>query len=337
MAVIAQNITDRYAAYNGDCVEVVPGLKPDTIHISIYSPPFSELYNYSSSERDMSNCRDYEQFLEHYGFIVKEIARVTMPGRISCVHCMDLPKPGNAQRDFPGDIIRLHEKHGFLYHSRHAIWKEPLRVAIRTRALGLMHRQIVKDSTLCRSAGADFLLVFRKSGTNKTPVAHPVGLSNYAGENKPPFDLITKYANWTNPKTNKLSHWIWQRYASSVWMDIRGGRVLPYKPAREKQEEKHVCPLQLDVIERCLVLYSNPNETVLTPFMGVGSEVYAALKYGRRAIGVELKPSYYRQALRNIEYAMSGHDDSDGALLKFSHEPSSEDDGEGEIEQHVVN
>lgn len=306
MAVIQQEVTDQYAAYNGDCCEVVPTIKDESVHITIYSPPFAELYNYSSSDRDMSNCRNYTEFLEHYEFIVKEIYRITRPGRLSCVHCMDLKGAGNnSWRDFPGDIIRLHEKMGFYYHSRHTIWKEPLRVAIRTRALGLMHRQIVKDSTQCKAAGADYIIVFRKPGQNSEVVGHPRGLTTYAGANQPSHELFAKFANWKDPKTNKLSHYIWQRYASSVWMDIRGGRVLPYKPARETEEEKHVCPLQLDVIERCLTLYSNPGDVMLTPFMGVGSEICGALQYGRKAIGVELKETYYRQAIKNIHHVLT--------------------------------
>jgi hypothetical protein len=249
----------------------------------------------------MSNCKDFDEFMTHYDFLVKEIYRTAKPGRLSCVHCMDLKGKGqNSWRDFPGEIIRLHEKHGFYYHSKHTIWKEPLRVAIRTRALGLMHRQLVKDSTQCKAAGADYLLVFRKPGQNDKPVTHNMGLLSYAGENQPPYELVQKYTKWDDAKTNKLSHYIWQRYASSVWMDIRNSRVLEYKPAKEKDEEKHVCPLQLDIIERCLTLYSNHGDTLLTPFMGVGSEVCGALQYGRKAIGVELKESYYNQALRNI-------------------------------------
>ena len=302
MAVKDQELTQDYAIYNGDSCEVLPSIKADSIHLSIYSPPFAELYNYSSSDRDLSNCRDYDEFLTHYEFIVKEISRITMPGRCSVVHCMDL-KMGCFRRDFPGDIIRLHEKHGLHFHSRNTVWKEPLRVAIRTRSKHLMHRQIVKDSVECGSAGADYILTFRKSGDNPIPISHPGGLTSYAGGLEVPLDLTAKYKNWDDPKTNKLSHWIWQHYASSVWMDIRTGRVMPYKAARESEEEKHVCPLQLDVIERCLVLYSNPGETVLTPFMGVGSEVYCAVRLGRKGIGVELKPSYYRQAQRNVSNA----------------------------------
>jgi len=305
MGVITQQITKDYAVYNADCLEVIPKLKDNFIHISVYSPPFADLYNYSSDDADMSNCSSYGQFLEHYDFLVRQIYRVTMPGRITAVHCMDVKKTGekSVYLDFPGDIIRLHQKYGFTYQSRFCIWKEPFRVALRTRALGLTHRQLVKDSTICTNAGPDYLLIFRKPGENKLPVSHPVGLGDYCGERDMPEELL-KYKNgWEDPRTNKLSQWIWRQYASSHWDDIRIGHVLPYKEARDADEEKHVCPLQLDVIERALVLFSNPGDIVFTPFGGVGSEIYNALKLGRRAIGVELKPSYYRQLLKNIELA----------------------------------
>lgn len=299
MAVTKQKITERYAIYHGDSCEVLPDLPKESVHLSIYSPPFADLYNYSSSDRDLSNCSTYDKFLEHYGFIVKEIERLLVPGRLTCVHCMDL-KNGPGLRDFPGDIIRLHEKMGFVYHCRHVIWKEPLRVAIRTRSQGLMHKQIVKDSSLCRVALPDYVLTFRKAGKNPLPIKHPLGITKYVGARQVPPRLLRKYSGWTNPKTNKLSHWIWQKYASAFWDDIRVDGVLEYKKARDKDDEKHVCPLQLDVIERCLELWSNKGDTVLTPFLGVGSEVYAAVKNGRKGIGVELKESYFRQAVRNI-------------------------------------
>lgn len=328
MAVTEQKITERFALYNGDCCEVVPDLKTASVDFTIYSPPFADLYNYSSSDRDMSNCKDYTQFLEHYRFLVNQIARVTKPGRLSCVHCMDLKKNSNGgRRDFPGDIIRIHEDAGFDFASRRTIWKEPLRVAIRTRAKGLMHRQLVSDSTECCEAGGDYLLTFRRHGENKSPVTHETGLSHYAGEDTPPAELVAKYRDWTDQGTNRLSHWIWRRYASSVWMDIRIGRVLPYRKAREKEEEKHICPLQLDVIERAIVLSTNPGDVVLTPFLGIGSEAYVAVQLGRRAVGVELKPSYFRQAVRNLDGV--GNESRDADMLDGFVETDPEEEEEG--------
>lgn len=305
MAAIAQEITERFAVYNGDSCEVLPSLPAEVAHLGIYSPPFSDLYNYSSSERDLSNCRDYEQFLEHYEFVVREMHRLTMPGRINCVHCCDIPVPGQRKgyRDFPGDIIRLHERVGFFYEGRICIWKEPLRVALRTRLQHLTHKNIAKDSSVCFPAGGDFLLLFKKHGENKVPIRHPTGLSEYAGEREIPADLL-RHRGETRQEKNRLSQWIWRQYASCFWDDIRIDRVLPYKQSRETDDEKHVCPLQLDVIERALALWSNPDETLLTPFMGVGSEVFAAVASGRKAVGVELKTSYYRQAVRNIKAAL---------------------------------
>jgi DNA modification methylase len=301
--VIEQEITKQYALYNGDCIEVMKSLPSDKIHLSVYSPPFGGLYNYSSNERDLSNCRDYDQFFEHYAFVVREIHRLTMPGRMTAVHCMDVPS-GNCGTDhlidFPGDIIRLHEKEGFKYIARYAIWKEPLAVRNRTMAKNLAHKTIVEDSSRCSVASADYLLVFRKGGKNPVPIAHPNGLMYYAGERQMPVDLL-KYRGWKgNQIENRFSHWIWRQYASAFWDDIRIGRVLPFKQAREDEDEKHVHPLQLDVIERVIVLWSNEGETVWTPFMGVGSEVYQAVFSGRRGIGAELKPSYYRQAVKNV-------------------------------------
>jgi DNA modification methylase len=306
MAVIDQKITDKYALYNGDCVEVLATLPANSVDMSIYSPPFSGLYNYSSDDQDMSNCKNDDEFLEHYGFLIEQVSRLTKPGRHTVVHCADVPKPRQTLSDFPGDVIRLHQKHGFDLTARYSIWKEPLRVAIRTRALGLTHRQIVKDSTLCGNAGADYILSFRKRGENQVSIAHPDGLRDYAGEREVPEGFIEKYSNWEDPRTNKLSQWIWQQYASSIWDDIRVGHVLPYKAARDPEDEKHVHPLQLDVIERCCVLWSNPNDVVMTPFMGVGSEVYGAVVLGRRGLGVELKSSYFRQAVKNLQEVTEG-------------------------------
>lgn len=306
MALIQnQVVTDHYALYNGDCIQGVSALPSESIHFSLYSPPFCGLFNYSSDDLDMSNCKSYDEFLDHYGFLVRQIERVTMPGRLSAVHICDVPGKHGDLLDLPGDVIRMHQKMGFRYHARFCIWKEPLRVAIRTRSKGLMHRQLVKDSSFSNNAGADYLLVFRKKGENPVPISKPSGLAHYAGEREIPDGLVQKYRNWKDPQTNKLAHWIWQQYASSFWDDIRVSRVLPYKAARETDEEKHVHPLQLDVIERAVQLWSNPGERVLSPFMGVGSEVYGAVALGRKGVGFELKSSYFRQAVKNVAMALS--------------------------------
>ena len=310
MAVEDSVITDRYALYNGDCIEVMRGLRNESVGLSVYSPPFGGLYNYSSDPRDLSNCRDYEQFFDHYNFVVKELARVTMKGRCSAVHCMDVPN-GNCQftsyTDFPGDIIRLHDAMGFDFVARHAIWKEPLGVRRRTMQKNLAHATAVEDSVMCGVASADYLLVFRKRGENQVPVANPVGFLNYAGDDsKMPSDIRALRGYRGDQKLNRFSHWIWRRYASSQWDDIRLGRVLPYEESKEEDDEQHVPPLQLDVIDRIIQMRSNPGEVVLTPFMGVGSEVYSAVMAGRRGIGAELKASYYKQAVRNLEAAVSG-------------------------------
>ena len=309
MAVIDQKITDSYAIYNGDCMEVMRALPTGKIHLSVYSPPFGGLYHYSSSERDLSNCDSYEGFFEHYTFVVRELARITMPGRITCVHCMDVPRSNSgtdALIDFPGDIVRLHEREGWQYTGRRAIWKEPLAVRLRTMQKNLAHASLVADSADCGVASADYLLTFRRAGKNPVPIAHPVGMLEYAGERQMPAELLA-YRGWTGKQTeNRFSHWIWRQYASSIWDDVRMNRVLPFRDSREPDDEKHVHPLQLDVIDRCVQLFSNPGENVFTPFMGVGSEVYSPVLLGRRGIGAELKTSYYRQAALNVEAAAQG-------------------------------
>lgn len=304
MALIDQKLTDRYALYNGDCCEVLPELKPASADLSVYSPPFCGLYNYSSDDRDMSNSPTYEAFFGHYEFLVAEMARLTKPGRISAVHCMDIPNPGQRSGyfDLPGRICSMHNSHGFDFFGRIMIWKEPLRVAVRTRLKHLTHKQLVKDSCASTVAAGDQLLIFKKRGENAVPVSHPVGFSTYAGAREVPAELM-KYKGETDQRENKLSHWIWRRYASCVWDDIRIDRVLPYREAKEPDDEKHVHPLQLDVIDRVVALWSNPDELVLTPFLGVGSEAFGAVSAGRRAIGVELKGSYFKQALRNLALA----------------------------------
>lgn len=301
MAIIQQELTDKYALYNGDCVEVLPSIPTNSVGLSVYSPPFCGLYNYSSSDNDMSNNPTYQDFYNHYEYLIKEISRVTMPGRMSCVHCMDIPNPGQktGYHDLPGEIIRLHDRNGFDFFGRISIWKEPLRVAIRTRLKHLTHKQLVKDSTHSTVAAGDQLLVFKKRGENKVPVSHEAGFTEYIGGREIPEELL-QHATETDQRLNKLGHWIWRNYASCFWDDIRIDRVLPYKAARDPEDEKHVHPLQLDVIERSVVMWSNPGEVVLTPFMGVGSEVYGAVRHGRKGLGVELKPSYFEQAKKNI-------------------------------------
>ena len=319
-----QLIKENYAIYNSDCMYVLPNLDEKSIDLSIYSPPFAGLYNYSSSENDFSNCETKEQFLEQYEFLVKEIARITKDGRITAVHCTDVFDNTCRLWDFPNEIIRIHHKYGFEYRNRITIWKEPLKVRMRTMVQSLMHKFIVEDSTKCFTAMPDYVLIFTKKGENKVPVTHPNGLKKYFGEtpilpnilkawnNANNSDLTAeelwkylnvKYQMHEDPKTNKLSHYIWQRYASSVWDDIRIDNVLPFRDSKEEDDEKHVHPLQLDVIDRLVELYSNPNEVVLTPFMGVGSEVYSPVSLGRKAIGIELKDSYFKQAKINLGLA----------------------------------
>lgn len=313
MAVKDQVITDQYAIYNGDCIDVMNDIPESSIHLSIYSPPFGGLYHYSSNERDLSNCDDYDKFFEHYSFVIEGIKRITMPGRLTCVHCMDVPTSnsgkGDSYIDFPGDIIRLHERHGFTFRGRRAIWKEPLAVRLRTMQKNLAHATVVEDSTLSGVAAADYILVFAKKGTNSIPVANANGLFDYAGERQIPAELFP-YRGWKGKQTeNIFSHWIWRQYASSFWDDIRIGRVLPFQESRDEEDEKHVHPLQLDVIDRLVTLYSNQGERVFTPFMGVGSEVYSPVMLGRKGIGAELKESYFRQSIKNCEMAAKGMKD----------------------------
>lgn len=310
---------ENYTIYNADCLEVLPNLPDNSIDLSIYSPPFAGLYQYSSDPRDMSNCESKEQFLEQYEFLIKEIARVTKSGRITAVHCTDVFDNSCRLWDFPHEIIKLHLKYGFEYRNRITVWKEPLKVRMRTMVQSLMHKFIVEDSTRCFTAMPDYILIFTKKGENQVPVTHPFGINEYAGEIPILPNILKAYNNANNTNFNeqelwkhlnsindengitKLNHYIWQRYASAVWDDIRIDNVLPFRDSKEEDDEKHVHPLQLDVIDRLVELYSNPNEIVLTPFMGVGSEVYSAVRKGRKAIGVELKESYFKQAKINLE------------------------------------
>lgn len=300
-----QRITDRYAIYQADCMDIMKSLPDMIVHLSLYSPPFGGLYIYSSDDRDLSNYARVEDFFDHYSYIIKEIFRLTLPGRMTAVHCMDIPKGGYGDRlmDFPGMIIRKHEELGFHYVARYHVWKEPLTVRNRTMMKSLHHKTLIDDSTRCSCANADYLLLFRKRGENPIPVHHPTGLLDYAGEKPIPAELLHIKGYSGNQIKNSYSQWVWRQYASAFWDDIRLDNVLPFQDSKEEDDEKHIHPLQLDIVERGVTLWSNPGEIVLSPFMGVGSEVYGAVKLGRKAIGIELKPSYYRQAIKNLEHA----------------------------------
>lgn len=281
MNVLNQVIEENYSLYNGDSCEIMTTIPDNSIHYSIFSPPFADLYVYSNSERDMGNCKSKSEFYEHFRFIVKELYRIMMNGRLVSFHCMNLPT--SKQRDgfigitdFRGELIRLFEECGFIYHSEVCIWKDPVVAMQRTKALGLLHKQIKKDSAMCRQGIADYLITMRKPGDNPEKITH-------TNESFPVH--------------------IWQNYASPVWMDINPSDTLQRTSAREEKDEKHICPLQLDVIKRGINLWTNPNDIVFTPFMGIGSEIYQALKMGRRGIGIELKESYYNQAVVNCENA----------------------------------
>jgi len=277
VSVHDQIVTEKYALYNGDSAEILRGLADNSVHYSIFSPPFASLYTYSNSERDLGNCKDTEEFYRQFQFIVEELYRVLIPGRLISFHCMDLPLSKERDgiigiRDFRGELIKVFEKSGFVLHSQVCIWKDPVTAMQRTKAIGLLHKQLKKDSCMSRQGIPDYLVTIRKPGENPEPVSH---------------------TNETFPVS------IWQRYASPVWMDINPSDTLQATSARDEKDERHICPLQLTVIRRGLNLWTNPGDVVLTPFLGIGSEAYVALQEGRRAIGIELKPSYYQQAVRN--------------------------------------
>tara|TARA_R100000544_G_scaffold35031_1_gene22155 strand:- start:21 stop:1025 length:1005 start_codon:yes stop_codon:yes gene_type:complete len=314
-----QKITEDYAIYNSDCMEVIKDMPNQSVDLSVYSPPFASLYTYSSSERDMSNVSSIEEFTTQFEFLVKEMSRVTKDGRINAIHITDICDVSGTLADFPNEVIKLYKKHGFEFKNRITVWKEPLKVRIRTMVQSLMHKYIVEDSTKCFTANPDYILVFKKKGENKVPVSNPCGLNHYAGEIPILPNMLRAYNNANNSKLNademwehmnsinesdkvtKLNHYIWQRYASSVWDDIREGNCLEFKQSKEDEDEKHVTPTQLDVIDRLIELYSNEGETVFTPFMGCGTEVYSAVSMNRKAIGVELKDSYYKQSIMNLD------------------------------------
>lgn len=282
MNVLNKFITDRFALYNGDSAEIIQVLPENSMDYSIFSPPFEDLYTYSDSPRDLGNCRNTEEFYEQFKFIVAGIFRIIKPGRLVSIHCMDLPTTKSTDgfiglKDFPGILIKLFQDEGFIYHSRVTIWKDPVVAMQRTKALGLLHKQIKKDSTMCRQGIADYIITMRKPGENEKRVTH---------------------TNETFPVDK------WQEYASPVWMDIKQSNTLNRTSAREERDEKHICPLQLDVIERCVELWTAEGDTVFTPFLGIGSEVYQSLLMNRNGVGIELKKSYFDQAVKNCKKAV---------------------------------
>lgn len=301
--IIDQSGGENWTLFNGDCIEVLQGLPENSIHLSIFSPPYASLYTYSNSDRDLGNSVNDQQFYEHFEYVVAGLHRVTRPGRIVAVDCMNIPAMKERDgyiglKDFRGDLIRAFQKQGFIFHSEHCVWKDPLIEATRTKALGLMHKQLCKDSTRSRAGIPQYILGFRKDGENADPVAHINGLESFAGENEPLHGV--------------LSHERWRRYASPVWMDINFSNTLNARAARDNEDERHVCPMALDLIERCVTLWSNPGDVVFDPFGGIGSTGYTAIRMGRKFIGSELKKSYFDQACKNLASAKQNQ----GALFE---------------------
>lgn len=292
--IINSAFGNGYALYNGDSAEILTQIPSESVHYSIFSPPFQSLYTYSNSERDLGNCETAGEFYEQFSYIGRELYRVIKPGRLMSVHCMNLPTSKERDgyigiRDFRGELIRFFEGIGFIYHSEVVIWKDPVTAMQRTKALGLLHKQLKKDSCMSRQGIPDYLVTFRKPGENPERVTH---------------------TNESFPVS------LWQRYASPVWMDINPSNTLQRESAREEQDERHVCPLQLEVIERAIDLWSNPGDVVLTPFLGIGSEAYVALQKGRKAIGIELKESYFKQAVANCKSVADNNQISMEELLE---------------------
>ena len=317
---INQEVCDDYTLFNGDSCEIIRGIPDSSVDMIIYSPPFSNLYIYSDSMADMGNCANDKEFFEHYGYLIPELLRVTVPGRIAVVHCKDLPKYANTHGttgliDFPGRIIAEHEKHGWSYHSRITIWKCPVTERERTNNNGLLHKTIERDRSQVRQGMPDYLLVFRRppiDGTlmsakpvnfdsEESQLAGTIGLTKYIGESSPLIspDHPSPYAR--KKKLDRTSVAIWQRYADPVWWDINQTYVLNKREGTDEKDERHICPLQIDLIRRCVQLWSEPGDVVLSPFAGIGSEGYGAIKEGRRFLGIELKSSYFEKAIENLE------------------------------------
>lgn len=318
MKVLNQKVGRNYAVYHGDSCEVLKGIPTDSIHYSITSIPFASLYTYSATDRDLGNSKDYSEFWTHYEFLIREWVRVMMPGRLISIHCMNIPLMKERDgviglRDFRGDVIRGMQAAGMIYHSEVCIWKDPLVEATRTKSIGLMHKQIVKDSAMCRNGLPDYLVTFRKPGENPEPIAHPEGFTSFHGEGEPTAPIakprlvsqaaINDYHSQIMRTDPVYSHQVWRKYASPVWMDINQSETLQRESARAEEDERHICPLQLDVIRRGIALWSNPGDIVLDPFDGIGSTGHVALKMRRRHIGIELKSSYFQQTAQNCEDA----------------------------------
>lgn len=316
MEVINQVVNDKYCIYHADTVEVAQGLPDNSIGFSVFSPPFDSLFTYSNSDRDMGNSKTSDQFWQHYKFLIAQQFRVMMPGRLVAIHCMNLPTSKQNHgfigiRDFRGEIVRAYEEAGFHFHSEVCIWKDPVVAMQRTKALGLLHKTIKKDSSMSRQGIPDYIVVMRKPGENEVPIEG--ALDHYVGTNVPPFFKRVEYDDDrcayvpANDSASVID--IWQRYASPVWTDINQTDTLNYREGRDSDDERHICPLQLDVIERCLQLWSMPDDVVWSPFMGIGSEGYVSVKMGRKFIGAELKASYFALACRNMEQATKGQYD----------------------------
>ena len=302
MNVIDQALTDEYAIYNGDSCEVIKAFDDESVGYIIYSPPFDSLYTYSNSDRDMGNS-DKGEFMQHFKFLARELHRVLKPGRLMSFHCINLPTSKARDgfigiRDFRGELIKLFEEIGFIFHSEVCIWKDPVIAQQRTKALGLLHKQVIKDSAMSRQGIPDYLVTMRKRGENAEPISG--AFTYYCGDGS----RVTAKFDESKGNLNRGSIEVWQRYASPVWMDINPSNTLSLKGSRDDDDEKHICPLQLDVIERGIQMWSNPGDVVFTPFLGIGSEVYQAVKMGRKGIGIELKSSYFRVAKKNCELAL---------------------------------
>jgi len=305
MAIKAVNqiVTNEYAIYEGDSCELMKELPDNSVGFSIHSPPFEGLYKFSNSDRDVSNSEG-EDFWAHYGIIIEELYRITKAGRLASVHCMQLPTSITrngfiGMRDFRGEIVRAYQKAGWYFHSEVCIWKDPVVAQQRTKSIRLLHKQMEKDSSISGQGLADYIMTFRKAGENEEPIKGK--LEFYIGEGNAPESLESRIGRQSKDEAEKWhSIEVWQRYASPVWMDISQSRTLQYRGGRDKDDEQHISPLQLDVIERCIHLWSNPNDIVFTPFLGIGSEVYGAVEMGRRGIGIELKATYFSQAVKNL-------------------------------------